>query len=163
MPTVIPSTEAAKLREMTTHCACLNARKAARLLSQLYDAALRPVGVRSTQLPLLATLGLRGPLTLSELADAVVIDRTTLTRSLLPLEQHGWVRSTPGDDLRMREISLTPRGREVLRRAIPLWQQAQTRVMTSLGGDLADRIVTDFAATVEVMKELQQPVPEHDD
>jgi DNA-binding MarR family transcriptional regulator len=163
MPTATPPLEAAKLREMTSQCACLNARKAARLLSQLYDGALRPVGVRSTQLPLLATIGLRGSLTVTELAEAVVIDRTTLTRSLLLLEQHGWVRSTAGDDLRMREISLTPRGREQLRRAIPLWQKAQTLVRTSLGGGLADRVVADFAATVEKMKELEQPEPEDEE
>jgi DNA-binding MarR family transcriptional regulator len=162
MSNAAPALEAAKLREMTSQCACLNARKAARLLSQLYDAALRPVGLRSTQLPLLATIGLRGSLTVTALAEAVVIDRTTLTRSLLLLEQHGWVRSTAGEDLRMREISLTPRGREVLRRAMPLWQKAQTLVKTSLGGGLADRIVADFAATVDKMKELGQPDPEEE-
>jgi DNA-binding MarR family transcriptional regulator len=162
MSNATPALESAKLREMTSECACLNARKAARLLSQLYDAALRPVGLRSTQLPLLATIGLRGSLTVTELAEAVVIDRTTLTRSLLPLEQHGWIRSTAGEDQRMREIRLTPRGREVLRRAIPLWQKAQTLVKTSLGGGLADRIVADFAATVDKMKELGQPDPEEE-
>jgi DNA-binding MarR family transcriptional regulator len=162
MPTT-PALEAAKLREMTSQCACLNARKAARLLSQLYDAALRPVGVRSTQLPLLATIALRGSLTVTELAEAVVIDRTTLTRSLLLLEQRGWVRSTAGEDLRMREINLTPSGREVLRRAIPLWEKAQALVRTSLGGGLADRIVADFASTVGKMKALEQPVLEDEE
>jgi len=121
----------------------------------MYDAALRPSGVRSTQLPLLATIGLRGPLTLTELADAVVIDRTTLTRSLVPLEEHGWVRSAAGDDLRMREVSLTPRGREVLRRAIPMWDKAQATVVALLGGGLADRLVADFATAVDRMRELE--------
>jgi DNA-binding MarR family transcriptional regulator len=157
-----PAGEAAKLREMTSQCACLNARKAARLLSQLYDAALRPAGVRSTQLPLLATIGLRGPLTLTDLAEAVVIDRTTLTRSLVLLEQHGWVRSAAGEDLRVREISLTSRGREVLRRAIPLWQKAQAQVVALLGGGLADRLVADFATAVGRMNELQRTDPGDD-
>lgn len=163
MPDTHATAEAAQLRAMTSQCACLNARKAARLLSQLYDAALRPIGLRSTQLPLLATIGLRGSLSLTELAELVVIDRTTLTRSLLLLEQHGWVRSTAGPDQRMRELSLTPRGREVLRRAIPLWQKAQSLVITQLGGGLADRIVSDFRTTVDKMKEVEQAAVEDAD
>lgn len=151
----VPATariEPAKLREMTTQCACLNARKVARLLSQSYDAALRPVGIRSTQLPLLATIGLRGPLALTELADAVVIDRTTLTRSLALLERKGWVRTIAGADLRTREIRLTPRGQDVLRRAVPLWDNAQARATAILGEARAERLLADLATTVDQMK-----------
>jgi DNA-binding MarR family transcriptional regulator len=152
MPTTAAGIESAKLREMTSQCACLNARKAARLLSQWYDAALRPAGVRSTQLPLLATLGLRGPLGVTELAEAVAMDRTTLTRSLRLLERNKWVRSVSGGDLRTREISLTPLGREVVRRAIPLWDMAQAEVVARLGDGGTQRLVTGFAKAADRMK-----------
>lgn len=157
MSTTRPGIEPTKLREMTSQCACLNARKAARLLSQLYDAMLRPAGVRSTQLPLLATIGLRGPLAVTELADAVAIDRTTLSRSLALLERNNWVRSAAGGDLRTREISLTPQGRDVVRRAIPLWEKAQGLVVAMLGDAGAERLVTDFAVATDRMRNLGGP------
>jgi DNA-binding MarR family transcriptional regulator len=144
---------------MTSECACLNARKAARLLSQLYDAALRPAGVRATQLPLLATIALRGSLGVTELAEAVAIDRTTLTRSLGLLERKKWIRSAPGGDQRTRELSLTPRGQDVVRRAIPLWERAQAQVVATLGRAGAARIVGDFALTANRMRELTGPEP----
>jgi DNA-binding MarR family transcriptional regulator len=157
MPMTQPGLEAAKLSEMTSQCACLNARKAARLLSQLYDAALRPAGVRATQLPLLATIALRGPLGVSELAEALAIDRTTLTRSLALLERKKWVRSSPGGDLRTRALSLTPKGQDVVRHAIPLWEQAQALVVATFGKAGAGRIVADFALAAKEMKELAGP------
>jgi DNA-binding MarR family transcriptional regulator len=146
--------DAAKLREMTTQCACLNARKVSRQLSQLYDSVLRPAGIRSTQLPLLATIGIRGPMLLTELADAVVLDRTTLTRSLAHLERNGWVKTRSGVDLRTREIHLTPAGRRVLQRAMPLWDEAQSRVRGALGALAAEQLVAGLAAAVGNMDGL---------
>lgn len=157
MPPELAKVEPTKLREMTTLCACLNARRAARLISQLYDATLRPAGVRSTQLPVLATIGWLGSMTLTALADAVVIDRTTLTRNLLLLERKGWLRSSAGADLRTREISLTPRGWELLRRAIPLWDKAQARVAAMLGEAGANRLLADLVRAVDQMKKPGRP------
>jgi DNA-binding MarR family transcriptional regulator len=159
MPTAPTGNEATKLREMTSQCACLNARKAARRLSQLYDAALRPAGVRSTQLPLLATIGWRGPLAVTELADAVAMDRTTLTRSLALLERNRWLRSAAGGDLRTREISLTPLGREVVRRAIPLWEKAQAEVVALLGDGGTERLVAGFARAVQRIETRERADP----
>ncbi|MEE8273100.1 MAG: MarR family transcriptional regulator, partial [Alphaproteobacteria bacterium] len=67
-------------------CTCFNLRKAARAVTQLYDAALGPSGLRATQFSLIAALGVRGAPTISQLAKAMVMDRTTLTRNLKPLE-----------------------------------------------------------------------------
>lgn len=141
-----------KLRKMTTVCACLNARRLARLLTQVYDHTLRPAGVRSTQLPLLATLGLRGTTTLTHLSDAVVMDRTTLTRSLALLERKRWVKISAGADLRTREVSLTPSGWAVVQRAMPLWDEAQAQVGSVVGEAGAKRVLAHFASTVDQMK-----------
>lgn len=152
MSSVATQAQRDKLRQMTTVCACLNARRLARQLTQLYDQTLRSAGVRSTQLPLLATIGLRGATTLTHLADAVVMDRTTLTRSLALLERKRWVKSSAGADLRTREVSLTRSGWAVLQQAMPLWDKAQAQVATVVGETGAKRLLANFASTIDQMK-----------
>ena len=66
----------------SSNCLCFNLRKAARALTQTYDAALKPAGVTAPQFALLSTLAGYGPVSLSDLAAALGMDRTTLTRNL---------------------------------------------------------------------------------
>lgn len=138
---------------MLSECACLNVRKAARVVTQRYDDALRPAGVRSTQLPLLATAALRGRINLAVLADEVVIDRTTLSRTLALLERKGWIRVSQGADRRTRDVRLTQRGWDVLQRAVPLWERVQAEIRNSLGGARFTRLVAGFRATVAAAKQ----------
>lgn len=116
-------------------CACANLRKAARAVTQFFDARLAPSGLRSTQLGILATLHHLGPRKLSDLADVLVMDRTTLTRNLRPLERRGLIQLDPGDDRRTRRVALTSDGRESMRKAFPLWCEAQSEVAGRLGTD----------------------------
>lgn len=114
-------------------CACFNLRKAARAITQLYDEAIRPSGLRCTQFSLLIATTRLEPVTVTHLAEIVVMDRTTLARNLRPLEKEGLIHVTPGDDLRTRIVTLTTRGKEVLSKAFPLWEKAQARVLKGLG------------------------------
>ncbi len=125
-------------------CACFNLRKAARAVTQLYDAALEPSGVRATQFSLLATLRLGGPLTISRLAEAMVMDRTTLTRNLRPLEKQGLVAVAPGRDRRTRQVRLTAQGRTRFMQAFPLWQRAQARMTRGLGAARRERLLSEL-------------------
>jgi len=109
-------------------CVCFNLRKAARAVTQLYDAVLRPSGLRVTQFSILAVLSRSGPLTQSRLASATVTDRTTLTRNLRLLEAKGLIRVERGADRRQREVGLTEPGRKALAKAYPLWKEAQARM-----------------------------------
>ncbi len=119
--------------QMRRECACLNLRKAVRVLTQAYDEKIRPAGVRSTQLPLLVTLGAEGTMTLSRLAESVVMDQTTVSRNLKPLKEMGLIEIRPGQDRRVREISLTKAGENVIRDSKPLWDEAQAKVSAELG------------------------------
>ena len=116
-----------------TACACFNVRRAGRQLTQQYDEALRPVGLRGTQFSLLAVLEARGGLSIGSLAQAMGMDRTTLTRNLRLLERDGLVASVAGNDRRYREIHLTGPGREKVAAALPLWHSAQERAVERLG------------------------------
>src|SRR5262249_6316786 len=124
--------------EAARDCACFNLRKAARAVTQLYDAALAPSGVRATQFSVLVALALADGAPLSRVADALVMDRTTLTRNLRPLARRGWVRIEPGEDRRERNLSLTRSGRAALERALPLWQQVQARLHERRGDPRGD-------------------------
>src|ERR1700684_324153 len=106
-------------------CACLSLRQASRMVTQLFDDALVPVGLLSTQLPLLVVLALYGPLTISRLASLIIIDRTTLTRNLKPLQKRNYVKTVATNDKRKNLLDVTPRGRQAIADAYPLWQKAQ--------------------------------------
>jgi DNA-binding MarR family transcriptional regulator len=114
-------------------CACANLRRAGRAVTQLYDEALRPVGLRATQLTLLQVLARMGPVTQGVLGEALASDSTTLSRTLKPLEAARWIRSFPGGDRRERHLELTPAGRRVLERATPAWEAIQHRLRDHMG------------------------------
>ncbi len=113
----------------TRNCHCLAARRIARELTRLYEEKLRPHGLRATQFSVLAALSQKGPSTIGDLADALGLERTTLTRSAALLERNGWV-STDRSELDAREhvVNLTPAGLVKLEQAFPDWKEVQDMV-----------------------------------
>lgn len=109
-----------------TPCHCSTLRKASRHLTQLYDRALAPAGLRATQFAVLSTLARSGPLAISALAAHMVMDRTTMGRALRPLAREGLLAIGPGRDRRTRRLSLTEAGETRLAAARPLWLRAQS-------------------------------------
>jgi DNA-binding MarR family transcriptional regulator len=140
----------AGIEAATLQCTCLNLRKAARAVTQLYDEYLRPSGLRSTQFSLLMLIRGMGPIRITELAEAAVMDRTTLKRNLELLEREGLVRIEPGEDARVREVSLRAAAEDRLATALPLWQQAQAHVTRELGQRRTERLLGDLSAAVAV-------------
>src|ERR1700689_3233822 len=122
-------------------CTCGSLRKASRRISQFYDAALAPVGIKSTQFSILAEVergSTLGPLSMCELATAMVMDRSTLGHNLKPLERDDLVvLRLSVDDRRKRYVELTKRGRSVLARARRLWRQAEGHFETIFGKEPA--------------------------
>jgi len=119
-------------------CACLLARRTARLSTQLFDAHLQPAGLTIGQFGVMARLfagSLSGqPMTMKDLSSAIGMDPTTLNRTLKPLEAQALVRTEPdARDRRARVVSLTPPGRERLAQAAPLWQAADAALRRTIG------------------------------
>ena len=114
-------------------CACGRLRRATRALTQLYDDAMAPAGLRVTQFSLLRTLASTGALRMNALAARLLLDRTALSRNLDPLVARGLVAVTRGCDARTREIAITTEGRRELRAARPHWLRAQDDVRRRLG------------------------------
>lgn len=121
--------------EARSTCACLNLRMAARALTHMYDGHLQEAGLRATQFSILSAVGLKGGLTISRLASLLVMDRTTLTRNLRPLEREGLIEIGRGQDRRTKALKLTAKGRERLAGALPLWQAAQRRFLDRFGAE----------------------------
>ena len=139
-------------------CVCGRLRRAARALTQLYDDALAPSGLRVTQFSLLRTLARRGTLRMTDLATIAMLDRTALSRNLEPLAAQGFVRIAAGTDARTREISLTRAGEAALARALPHWRRAQAQVARQLGDQRNDTLI-DLLADVEELHPAVQPPP----
>jgi len=117
----------------TLPCMCASLRRAARALTHLYEQALRPLGLRATQFTVLQALELAGEVSQGELGQMLVMDSTSLTRTLEIMRRRGWIVKRPGKDQRERRLSLSPAGRERLRSATPAWEKAQARLRQQLG------------------------------
>ena len=132
-------------------CACNTLRKTARAVTQLYDEVLKPSGLRATQFSLLAVVTRAGAATMAELADALVMDRTTLTRNLKPLKARGLIQSVESEDRRERRIAVTDAGRRALVQAVPLWRKAQEKVAGGLGKGRWAGMMRDLNAAVRLV------------
>ena len=118
----------------TADCACLNLRGAARAVTQMYDKVLRPSGLKATQFSVLAAVATEGPASMTVIAKALVMDRTTLTRNLKPLMDRGLIKAGKGaDDRRQRCIVVTGEGKATLAKALPLWKKAHEQIVTGIG------------------------------
>jgi DNA-binding MarR family transcriptional regulator len=114
-------------------------------MTQLYDEALRSTGLRVTQFGILMATRVLEPVTVTRLAKVMSMDRTTLTRNLRPLEKQELLQIAPGEDRRERQLTLTARGQQLLTKAIPHWEKAQTRVSASFGQERLQRLYGELA------------------
>jgi DNA-binding MarR family transcriptional regulator len=130
-------------------CLVTNARMAARAVTRRYDAALRPYGITAAQFSLLGKVGGQEALTVSALADANAMDRTSLTRNLDLLERMGLIASLTAPKGNGRLCALTPKGRALITELVPIWRQGQAEMRALLSPQ-------DFDATIKVLKRLAE-------
>jgi DNA-binding MarR family transcriptional regulator len=136
-----------KVANANASCVCFNIRRATRAVTQLYDDALRPSGLRVTQFSLLVILQGNSPLSISELAVHSGTDRTTLTRNAALLEEEGLVKIDSGaDDARVRLVTLTTAGARALEDAYPRWVAVQDMLAKQVGSDVLARLLRDLSA-----------------
>jgi DNA-binding MarR family transcriptional regulator len=128
-------------------CACNQLRRATRGITQLYEAEMAPGGLKVTQLPILVALRSEGDLSVTRLAGALSLDRTTLTRNLSVLEQRGLIRTEENHgDARVRMVSITPEGADVLASALVCWEDVQNVVEERFGSERLRALYDELAA-----------------
>ena len=140
------------LDEMVATCGCLNLRMVTRTVTKVFDEALRPAGVRATQLPILVTLALQGPTTITKLSYGLALDRTSVTRLLKPLQSRALIRIVEGPDHRTRLASLTVQGERTVAQAYALWKVAQERFLDEFGKERWRHIRTALASVASGMR-----------
>jgi len=122
-------------------CMCASLRRASRVLTQLYEDALRPTGLRVTQFTVLQALSITGEVTQGKLGQILAIDSTTLTRTLTIMGRRGWIARQRGQDRREWRMRLSKAGEAQFKQALPYWEEAQTRVRQKLGGKISDDLM----------------------
>jgi DNA-binding MarR family transcriptional regulator len=137
-------------------CACANLRRAGRVVSKYYDSVLRPTGLHVSQFTLLQALNIAAEITQKQLAELLEIDSTTLTRTLAPLREKGWLRSDAGADRRELRLSLTTAGKREYKRALPYWRRAQNGLEQALGKEAWNRLIDVAVRAAGVATEGQE-------
>jgi len=133
-------------------CICLNMKRASRAVTSFYDEVLKPSGLTIAQLALLRHVELTDKATISELAKAMRIDRTTLNRNMKPLTDSALIKISPGKDSRTREIMLTDAGKSAAASGWKLWGEAQKAIKEYLGDN-------DLANLNQLLAKLEALVP----
>ena len=148
------------IAKLSATCPLNELRMATRAITQIFDVILKPTGLLGTQLPLLVKAVTLGPITISAMADELVMDRTTLTRNLKPLKKQDLVAIAQGEDRRTRMVSITPRGEELLAEVVPLWTRAQKLIDIALGEQPRRDLQASLLAVVDLYRspiDLSQP------
>ena len=122
-------------------CMCASFRRASRALTQHYEEALRPLGLRATQFTILQALSLTGEVSQGRLGDILALDSTTLTRTLDIMIGHEWIVKRQGKDRRERYLRLSNAGLAELKRALPYWERVQKNLRKQLGNKRWDKLL----------------------
>jgi len=136
-----------------SNCTCAALRKASRAITHSFDDALRPFDLRATQFTLLATMVKCGDVPLTQLAKALGMDRTTLTRNLKPLMRRQMVVIESDKDQRVRKVSLTDVGRQAFEHALPHWQAVQETISRKLGTERWAGLLDDLNTVVSLVED----------
>jgi DNA-binding MarR family transcriptional regulator len=130
--------------EVLRDCVAMRLRMANRVITKVYDDALRPLGLTVTQLAMLVVAEDRGLIRQSGVGAELKLDDSTLSRNLERMRSNGWLEEVPADDARVHSYRLTEAGRALLDRAVPRWRGAQAEARRLLG-DAGVRALTRFA------------------
>lgn len=121
--------------EGTTACASFVLRRTARAVTRFYDLAFQECGIRSTQFTILVGIAKTQPTSIGGLSELLLIDRTTLTRTLQRLKKGGLIQISPRSKMRQRFLTLTKKGNQALARSLPSWQKAQKLFVDTVGAE----------------------------
>jgi DNA-binding MarR family transcriptional regulator len=143
-------------------CMCSSFRRTARALTQLYEEAFRPLGLRATQFTILQFLSIAGEVSQGQMGEMLAMDSTSLTRTLAHMVRHGWIAERRGADRRERLLRLSRGGEKQLARALPVWEQVQSRLRRKVGETRWKELlsltsaVTELASSSSSSREIQE-------
>ena len=125
--------QTASIDTISKTCIAVRLRLLNRVVTNFYDDALRPLGLKVSQLNILIVttrLGLARPV---QVCDILQLDTSTLSRNVERMRAHGWLEVVPGEDARTQSFRLTTQGKRLIERAVPAWEEAQRQASELLG------------------------------
>ena len=140
-----------KIDTIAKTCIAVRLRSLNRVVTNFYDEALRPLGLKVSQLNILivtAKLGLARP---AQVCDILQLDASTLSRNVERMKANGWLEVVPEEDARSQPFKLTPQGKRLIEKAVPAWEEAQ-RLAAELLGEQG------IALLDKAVKKLRQPI-----
>ncbi len=141
----------------TGYCASFNFRRTARAVTRLYDMALQESGIRSTQFAILVGIAKNQPVSMGALAEVLIIDSTTLTRSLRLLQKEGLVAISNRAAMRQRFLTITAKGKRRLARSLAAWRKAHEHFVAAIGSEYWIELRSELERLAHVAVELEKP------
>ncbi len=139
---------------MYRDCSAFKIRRLSRQVTQYYDQALRPQGMKATQVHLLTVIQEHAPLTVGRLAELIGAERTSVSRALRAARSAGWVEVGPGDDGRSKSVALTPRAVARLEEIEPLRAEQESAFRRGLEGIVSEGFIDDLARAADRLQEM---------
>jgi DNA-binding MarR family transcriptional regulator len=121
-------------------------------MSRYLEIGRTCAGLKITQFIMLMSVKILGPITITKLAQKLLMDRTTCTRNLKNLQEKNLINFEQSEDRRMKKIVLTDQGNEILEQSIPLWEKAQNFLLDKVGENQMARLVKDLSRTVSIVR-----------
>ena len=121
-------------------CIAVRMRMLNRVVTNIYDEALRPLGLKVSQMNILVAAGKMGLARPAEICDRLHLDVSTLSRNVERMKARGWLEVVPDEDGRAQPFRLTAQGRRLLEKAVPAWKQAQQQAKALLGDGIVDQL-----------------------
>jgi DNA-binding MarR family transcriptional regulator len=144
----------------TGYCGSFNFRRTARAVTKWYDMALQESGIRSTQFSILVGIAKNQPVSIGALADVMIIDRTTLTRSLRLLQKEGLIAISNRAAMRQRFLTITTKGEYTLARSLPAWREAHARFVATVGSEHWIDLRNELEQLAHVVMDFEKPEKE---
>jgi DNA-binding MarR family transcriptional regulator len=116
-------------------CIAVRLRLLNRVVTNFYDDALRPLGLKVSQLNILVVTARLGVARPAQVCDILQLDTSTLSRNVERMRAHGWLEVVPDEDARTQPFRLTAQGKRLIERAAPAWEAAQRQAAELLGGE----------------------------
>ena len=127
------SLDSAEIAGVIDTCAYTSLRKASRVATSIFDHATESLGLKSTQLAILVSAAIHGPVTIRKLAEETVMDPSSLSRALPRLEEMGLIDKAVGESRRSRVVTVTDAGYAKIKEAVPVWQSVQAQMLKAVG------------------------------
>lgn len=131
---------AAMIDKIASECVAVRLRMLNRVITNIYDDALRPLHLKVSQMNILVAAAKMGTARPVDVCEHLQLDVSTLSRNVERMKARGWLEVVPDEDGRSQPFRLTREGRQLLQQAIPAWSAAQQQVRKVLGGGFVEQL-----------------------